>query len=109
MATNTERSVVHAGEGAETTVLPCVLCTVPERTGVSTGTTGRTRAAPGRYWSVSAAILLRTPELWLWPSPRGKLLPSDAELAILVARYQAIESIPALLEEDADGGAELIA
>ena len=66
-------------------------------------------AVPGRYWSVSAAILLRTPALWLWPSPRGKLLPSDAELAILVARYQAIESIPALPEEDADGGAGLIA
>lgn len=54
-------------------------------------------------------MLLRTPVLWLWPSPCGKLLPSDAELAILVARYQAIERIPALPEEDADGGAELIA
>lgn len=41
--------------------------------------------------------------------PRGKLLPSDAELAILVARYQAIECIPTLLEEDADGEAGLIA
>lgn len=66
-------------------------------------------AVPGKYWSGSAAILLRTPLLWLWLCPRGKLLRSDAEPAILVARYQAIESIPALLEEDADGGAGLIA
>lgn len=108
MATNTERSVVHVGEGAETTVLPRLVCTVPEHN------RGRQeqRVVPavlGRYWSGSAAILLRTAVLWLWLCPRGKLLRSDAEPAILVARYQAIECIPALLEEDADGGAGLIA
>ena len=108
MATNTERSVVHVGERAETIVLPRVVCTVPEHTGASTGQRG-IPAVPVRYRSGSAAILLRTPVLWLWACPRGKLLPSDAELAILAARYQAIESIPALLEEGADGGAGLIA
>lgn len=107
MATSTERSVIHVGEGTETTVLPRLVYTVPEHTGASIGTTVRT-GCTGRYWPGSAAILLRTAVLWLWPSPRGLLLPSDAELAILVARYQAIESIPALLEEGADGRAGLI-
>lgn len=101
--------MVHAGEGAETTVLPCVVCTVPECTGVSTGTTGRT----GLYRVDTGLFPLRhCCERQCYGSGRAlaeSYYRQTLSLAILVARYQAIESIPAFLEEDADGGAGLIA